>query len=147
MRNAAQRTWSILTTLALLLGLCSPLGGLVPEAAAEESAAYQEEAPISETGESGTEILGTGTAGTDVTWSIDADYVLRISGSGRMEDMSLFTINWSCDDVDYMPLIRRVIIEDGITYIGEYAFSKCPALESISIPDSVTELGVGIFYK
>ena len=147
MRNAAQRTWSILTTLALLLGLCSPLGGLVPEAAAEESATYQEEAPISETGESGTEILGTGTAGTDVTWSIDADYVLRISGSGRMEDMSLFTINWSCDGVDYMPLIRRVIIEDGITYIGKYAFSQCPALESISIPDSVTELGVGIFYK
>ena len=147
MRNAAQRTWSILTALALLFGLCSPLGGLVPEAAAEESTTYQEEDPISETGESGTEILGTGTAGTDVTWSIDADYVLRISGSGRMKDMSLFTKNWSCDGVDYMPLIRQVIIEDGITYIGEYAFSECPALESISIPDSVTELGIGVFYK
>ena len=39
----------------------------------------------------------------------------------------------------------HVIVEDSVTDIGEYAFSGCSGLTSITIPDSVTRIGYGAF--
>ncbi len=36
-------------------------------------------------------------------------------------------------------------IPEGVTEIGEYAFSECCSLTSVNIPDSVTEIGEGAF--
>ncbi len=38
-----------------------------------------------------------------------------------------------------------VIIPDGITEIGDWAFSYCTGLMSVIIPDSVTKIGNGAF--
>ena len=43
--------------------------------------------------------------------------------------------------------ITSVVIEDGVTSIGEYAFSGCGNLETITIPASVTSIGDGAFYR
>ena len=43
------------------------------------------------------------------------------------------------------PLLKKVIISDGVTGIGSYAFSGCQALEEIDIPDSVSEIGGNAF--
>ena len=43
--------------------------------------------------------------------------------------------------------ITSVVIEDGVTHIGEYAFSGCSNMESITIPASVTSIGDGAFYR
>jgi hypothetical protein len=38
-------------------------------------------------------------------------------------------------------------IPDGVTSIGEYAFSDCSSLTSIKMPDSVTSIGSYAFYN
>ena len=43
------------------------------------------------------------------------------------------------------PLLKKVIISDGVTGIGSYSFSGCQALEGIDIPDSVSEIGSNAF--
>lgn len=43
------------------------------------------------------------------------------------------------------PLLKKVIISEGVTGIGSYAFSGCQALEGIDIPDSVSEIGSNAF--
>ena len=44
------------------------------------------------------------------------------------------------------PYVKAVVIEDGITYIGNYAFENCRHLTSVTIPDSVSTIGFGAFY-
>ena len=48
---------------------------------------------------------------------------------------------------NYRDQIVKVVIEDGITGIGEEAFYFCTKLREISIPDTVTEMEVRIFYS
>ena len=44
-------------------------------------------------------------------------------------------------------LITDLIIPDGATKIGSYAFYNCTSLTSVTIPDSVTSIGIGAFYE
>ena len=46
---------------------------------------------------------------------------------------------------DYRPLIKNVIIEDGVTTIERYAFLNCISLKSVTIPNSVTTIEDGAF--
>ena len=43
-------------------------------------------------------------------------------------------------------LVTDLVIPDGVTSIGSYAFSGCSSLTSITIPDSVTSIGNSAFY-
>ena len=42
--------------------------------------------------------------------------------------------------------IKKVIIENGVTSIGDYAFSDCSGLTSVTIPNSVTSIGSSAFF-
>ena len=42
-------------------------------------------------------------------------------------------------------VLENVVIDDGVTKIGESAFLSCENLKSITIPDSVKEIGDGAF--
>ena len=82
----------------------------------------------------------------DLSWTLDADGLLTISGSGSMKD--LYTLDgkrvaWGSKASQ----IRKVVIGNGITRIGNEAFYNCDALESISIPDSVESIGKYAFYN
>ena len=61
-----------------------------------------------------------------------SDRTLRISGSGEMKD---WKYNEKCDwhDSQYTKIIDNVIIENGITNIGDYAFEECSSLISINV--------------
>ncbi|MBR4973470.1 MAG: leucine-rich repeat domain-containing protein, partial [Clostridia bacterium] len=75
----------------------------------------------------------SGTTG-DCTWSINGT-TLTISGNGKMEDYKYSSL------LPWGTSITSVVIENGVTSIGHYAFYKCTSLTSINIPNSVTSIG------
>ena len=71
--------------------------------------------------------------GTNVQGVVDGK-TLTISGTGNMEDYESFT-------KPEFGNIKKVIIEDGVTSIGDYVFYYCTCLTEITIPNSVTSIG------
>jgi len=82
------------------------------------------------------DIVESGTCGDNLTWTLDSEGTLTISGTGDMTGSP-----WD----PYSEDIYKVIIEYGVTSIGEYAFYNCSGLTHITIPDSITEIGGGAF--
>ena len=81
--------------------------------------------------------------GDNLTWTL-VDRVLTISGTGAMAD---YTYNSYAPWSNYCLSIQSVIIRDGVTSIGDDAFTYCYSLTSITIPNSVTSIGNQAFYK
>ena len=81
--------------------------------------------------------------GDNLTWELSSDGVLTISGIGEMWDYPEEYPGW----YRYVNQIRKCVIEEGVTNIGEYVFYDCHALEDIQIPDSVTAIGFQAFGK
>ena len=106
--------------LALAL-MCLTFGFLTMEAQAEEAAT-------------------SGTCGENLTWVYDEETkTLTISGTGNMYDFSYY------EDM-YAPWyeilhIEHVEIEEGVTSIGDYAFSSLGSMVSITIPEGITRIG------
>jgi len=82
--------------------------------------------------------------GTSSTYWELAGGVLTISGTGAMPTNFTFTGGnnpWYAQRAS----ITSVVIEDGVTTIGQYAFSGCTGLTSVTIPNSVTSIGLQAF--
>ena len=83
-----------------------------------------------------------GADGDNVTWMLDDAGTLTISGTGDMEDYrSSYNIPW----YGSRSSITNVIIEEGVTSIGNYVFDRCGSLTSVTIPGSVTSIGSSAF--
>lgn len=86
----------------------------------------------------GAVVVISGTCGGALTWKLDSKGTLTISGTGAMTDYTKSGVapwNKDCEE------IRSVVIENGVTTIGEYAFENCTLLESVAISDSVEKIG------
>lgn len=68
-------------------------------------------------------------------------YTLTIRGEGAMYDYSSSTVPWNAQKSK----ITSVVIGNGVTSIGDYAFEDCSALKKLDIPQSVTEIGSKAF--
>lgn len=85
-----------------------------------------------------------GNCGNGVTWAYDRG-ILTISGSGAMFDYPNEDMPWFYRHA-LSQYITYIVIEDGVTSIGENAFSGCLDLKSVTIPKSVTAIGDKAFY-
>ena len=85
----------------------------------------------------------SGSCGTNVTWSYDtATYTLTISGEGVMSGYKSNNRPWE----SYEDNIKTVVIGEGVTTIGAYAFYSFGALTSITIPEGIVSIGSKAFY-
>lgn len=75
------------------------------------------------------------------SWSLDGEGCLTIEGSGEMPNFSLGSRPWE----SHSGSIRSVKVSDGVTSIGEAAFSGCANLALTELPGGVTSIGVGAF--
>ncbi len=77
-----------------------------------------------------------------VSWSL-CDGTLVISGEGRMANYTLSSQSpWYAVSSD----IVNIVIEDGITYIGSYAFYGCDKIVSAAVGCGVEGMGFRAFY-
>lgn len=79
-----------------------------------------------------------GANGNNCTYTLYENGLLVISGTGAMAD---YTDAYYQPWVDNRSKIKTIVIEDGVTSIGNYAFSNCENATSVSIPASVTSIG------
>ena len=90
--------------------------------------------------------VASGTCGDNVSWLLDDSGTLTISGTGEMYNYNdYYTYFNKTPWYDYRSDIKKIIIQNGVTSIGEYAFQQCTSMTSITIPYGVTNIGKKAF--
>lgn len=75
--------------------------------------------------------------GKNLTWTLDSEGMLTISGTGKMKNFSRSP--WKDRE------LTTVKVKLGVTSIGNSAFSCCNSLTSVIIPNTVTSIGAWAF--
>ncbi len=95
--------------------------------------------------DSGGEEVGgetSGRCGAELYWTYEeSTQTLTIRGTGKMADYTSSGAPW----YGHRSKIKTVVIKDGATSIGNYAFLGCRALTSVTIPSGVTSIGSNAF--
>ena len=79
----------------------------------------------------------------ELSWSLGEDHVLTLCGVGQMPSLSAPGAPWS----EYSYGVRSVLIEDGITSVGDCVFADAAHLETVTLPASVLSLGYKAFFR
>ena len=79
---------------------------------------------------------GFGICGAQLRWVVFSG-TLTISGQGAMTNYTRTEQPWKA----FRGIIKEIVIEEGVTSLGKYAFSYCSKLTTITMPVSVTSLG------
>lgn len=87
----------------------------------------------------------SGKCGDNITWSYDSSLgLLKISGTGAMYDYNSRSNPAPYKDFDG---INSIIIDDGVTRIGDMAFCFLNKAKNVKIGNSVITIGEDAFYK
>lgn len=82
--------------------------------------------------------------GENATWSFnEKSHTLTISGTGAIYDYDApyFDEDWASKaGIDFYE-VDKIVIENGITYIGDYAFAQFSMVNSVTLPNTLTEIG------
>ena len=95
------------------------------------------------------DIYLSGTCGSDVNYQITCDGTLKISGSGYMYDYNFKGSPYSSTTFTpwkgYEGIIKKIVVENGVNHIGDYAFYRCYNVQSVQIAESVSSIGTNAF--
>ena len=96
--------------------------------------------------------VASGTCGENLTWVLEDNGTLIISGKGPMgdyyggldEDLGEFvcSVPWYSN----RSKVEHIVLESGVTTIGDYAFFMCSNLKDIKIPGTVKSIGDYAFW-
>ena len=112
-----QKIISLILCVALCIGICVPVNAANDEVA-------------------------SGSCGTSLTWTLNSSGVLTVSGTGTMDEWSAETnVPWYSQKES----ITTVVISEGVTSIGKYAFKGCTNLTEVQIAEGITRIGYGAF--
>ena len=83
----------------------------------------------------------SGSCGVGLTWKLSGS-ILTISGNGRMNNYTLENLpQWSA----YNSQIKKVVVEEGVTYIGKFAFYTMSGITTVELPEGLLEIGTEAF--
>ena len=82
----------------------------------------------------------SGPAGGSLSFSL-LDNVLTISGIGEMSNFSGSNTPW----YPYRDQIKKIVVSEGVTSIGNYAFYGLKHLEDVKLPNTVLKMGTYVF--
>lgn len=91
----------------------------------------------------------SGTCGDNLTWTLDSNGLLTISGTGAMKDyynQSDYGSPWGGYNEDINSKVKSIKINSGITHIGDFAFFSCSNVEEIILPETVSSIGKFAFW-
>jgi len=79
-----------------------------------------------------------------ITWTIGRDSTLTLSGKGDMPDYTQYpaTMPWVFGHM----FITRIVIGEGISSVGEYAFQGADKVVEVNFPSTLKAIGDGSFY-
>lgn len=80
-----------------------------------------------------------GDQGGNVTWTLSDNGTLTISGNGKMDDWNKSPTGSPWEEYDKK--IKKVVVEDAVTYIGADSFFWYEKLTSVKIGSSVEKIG------
>ena len=98
------------------------------------------------------DLIDSGSCGKNATWELYKDGTLYIKGTGAMQDY-----NWNYNETtkivttgapwhdSHSASVKKLVVEDGITSIGNDAFSDCESLVSAELAEGITSIGDGAF--
>lgn len=90
-----------------------------------------------------------GKNGDNLTWELTPNGVLTISGEGEMTNYMYTSLlgvpipPWLSSSVTTE--IKKIIIEDGVTSIGEFAFYGCSGITDVTFGNTLTDIGYSAF--
>lgn len=85
--------------------------------------------------------------GKNLTWTLDSDGVLTISGKGKMKNYSSNNRSpWNLLNKPADRIVKQVVISSGVTTIGNAAFRNCDSLTDTVLADSITSIGEDAFF-
>lgn len=85
--------------------------------------------------------IASGNCGDNLTWTLDQNGLLHISGTGEMHEDLEGNYGWRAFRED----IKNVNIDTGVTTISNGAFDSCVNIVSVKIPNSVKLIDSGAF--
>ena len=92
----------------------------------------------------GQNTVASGSCGEGLTWKLNGNGVLTVSGTGAMTNYaSTGNRPWNSKSSS----ITAVVVENGVTRIGNRAFSGCTGLTTVTIAAGVTAIGTQAFYN
>ena len=132
MKHSIRKLSALLLSLCLLASVCG--AAAIPAHAASVLAGGE-----------------VGVNGDNIIWTLTDDNVLTLSGTGATED---YTISHAWNEpgrrgpwwyTEYRDRVETVVVEEGITRLGDYLFSYNESLKHAILPDSLESIGKGIF--